>query len=63
MTMWLIDKGYYDYDYEKEDKLITVSGTRKSKAEVNNILRNFGLPVGDEDLQSYIIKEEQKNGC
>ena len=61
--MWLIDKGYYDYDYEKEDKLITVSGTRTSKAEVNNILRNFGLPVGDEDLQSYIIKEEQKNGC
>lgn len=61
--MWLIDKGYYDYDYEKEDKLITVSGTRKSKTDVNNILRNFGLPVEGEDLQSYIIKEEQKNGC
>nr|DAH93586.1 MAG TPA: hypothetical protein [Bacteriophage sp.] len=61
--MWLIDKGYYDYDYEKEGKLITVSGTRKSKTDVNNILRNFGLPVEGEDLQSYIIKEEQKNGC
>lgn len=60
--MWLIDKGYYDYDYEKEGKLITVSGTRKSKTDVNNILRNFGLPVEGEDLQSYIIKEEQKNG-
>ena len=50
-------------DDEEEDKLRTVSGTRKSEAEVNSIGRNLGLPVGDEDLQSYIIKEEQKNGC
>ena len=64
--MYLIDKGYYDYDYEKEEKLVLVSKTRKTKAEINQILRNFGLPVQeeteDEKLQSFIIEEEQKHG-
>lgn len=64
--MYLIDKGYYDYDYEKEEKLILVSKTKKSKEEINQILRNFGLPVQeeteDEKLQSFIIQEEQKHG-
>ena len=64
--MMLIDKGYYDYDYEKEEKLILVSNTRKTKEEINQILRNFGLPVEeeseDEKLQQFIIKEEQKHG-
>lgn len=64
--MYLIDKGYYDYDYEKEEKLVLVSKTKKSKKEINQILRNFGLPVEeeseDEKLQQFIIKEEQKHG-
>jgi hypothetical protein len=67
--MILIDKGYYDYDFEKVKKLALVSNTRKSKAEVNLILRNFGLPVEeeaeeseDDAMQQFIIKEEQKNG-
>lgn len=64
--MMLIDKGYYDYDYEKEEKLILVSNTRKTKAEINQILRNFGLPVQeetkDDKLQQFIIKEENKHG-
>lgn len=64
--MMLIDKGYYDYDYEKEEKLILVSNTRKTKEEINQILRNFGLPVQDDTeddkLQSFIIEEEQKHG-
>lgn len=64
--MMLIDKGYYDYDYEKEAKLILVSNTRKTKEEINQILRNFGLPVQDDTeddkLQSFIIEEENKHG-
>ncbi|MBO6247466.1 MAG: hypothetical protein J6N54_01485 [Bacteroidales bacterium] len=64
--MLLIDKGYYDYDFEKVQKIALVSTTKKSKAEVNQILRNFGLPVEeeseDEKLQQFIIKEEQKHG-
>lgn len=64
--MLLIDKGYYDYDFEKEEKLVLVSKTKKSKKEINQILRNFGLPVEeeseDEKLQQFIIKEEQKHG-
>ncbi len=64
--MMLIDKGYYDYDYEKEEKLILVSNTRKTKEEINQILRNFGLPVQDDTeddkLQSFIIEEENKHG-
>ena len=64
--MYLLDKGYYDYDYEKEEKLVLVSQIRKTKAEINQILRNFGLPVKeeteDEQLQSFIIEEEQKHG-
>lgn len=61
--MMLIDKGYYDYDYEKEERLVLVSTTRKTKEQINRILRNFGLPVQDEDeeekLQQFIIREEQ----
>lgn len=61
--MMLIDKGYYDYDYEKEERLVLVSTTRKTKEQINQILRNFGLPVRDEDeeekLQQFIIREEQ----
>jgi hypothetical protein len=66
VQMMLIDKGYYDYDYEKEEKLILVSNTRKTKEEINQILRNFGLPVQDDTeddkLQSFIIEEENKHG-
>lgn len=64
--MLLIDKGYYDYDFEKVKKIALVSTTKKSKEEINQILRNFGLPVEeeseDEKLQQFIIKEEQKHG-
>lgn len=63
VQMMLIDKGYYDYDYEKEEPLVLVSTTRKTKEQINRILRNFGLPVQDEDeeekLQQFIIREEQ----
>lgn len=61
--MLLLDKGYFDYDYEKVEKPITVSSTKKSKEWIADRLRKFGLPVPDEpkseeELQEYIIKEE-----
>lgn len=65
VSMILTDKGYYDYDYEEEEKLLLVSETKKSKKEINAILRNFGLPVEqvkDEELQQFIIKEETEHG-
>lgn len=65
VNMILTDKGYYDYDYEEESKLLLVSETKKSKEEINAILRNFGLPVGqiqNEELQQFIIKEETEHG-
>ena len=66
VQLYLIDKGYYDYDFEVVPKIALVSKTKKSKAEINQILRNFGLPIEeeteDDKLQDFIIKEEQKNG-
>lgn len=63
VQMMLIDKGYYDYDFERETPLLLVSKTKKTKEEINAILRNFGLPVReeteDEKLQNHIMKEEK----
>ena len=63
VQMMLIDKGYYDYDFEMETPLLLVSKTKKTKEEINAILRNFGLPVReeteDEKLQNHIMKEEK----
>lgn len=63
VQMMLIDKGYYDYDFEIETPIILVSNTRKTKEEINQILRNFGLPVEeqteDEKLQEHIMMEEK----
>lgn len=63
VNMLLVDKGYYDYDHEKVERPVLVSETKKSKAEVNDILRKFGLPVNEAeaeaDLQDFVIKEEQ----
>lgn len=63
VQMMLIDKGYYDYDYDGTLKLPPMK-PKKTKREINAILRNFGLPVEDEEseLQSFIIQEEKKNG-
>lgn len=63
--MILVDKGYYDYDFEKvEYKKQTVwEETIKSEEELKNILVGFGFthlakkPQTAEELQSYIIKQ------
>lgn len=67
--MLLLDKGYYDYDYEKTaapTPVVDWEDTIKSEEEVNDILSMFGLgqrATEEENLQEFIIKEEeQKNG-
>lgn len=70
--MVLIDKGYYDYDYEEpkgakyeKQKVVTIEETKKSDEEVENILAAFGFgrkkePMGVHDaqaLQELVIKD------
>lgn len=69
VTMIQIDKGYFDYDYEKTEKpapVINWEDTIKSDEEVHDILSIFGLggnkEKDDEYLQNYILEEEQKYG-
>ena len=66
--MLLLDKGYYDYDYEKTDKPVVQKDwaeTRKSDEEVRNLMAGFGIgvprqqePKTLEEIQNYIRKEE-----
>lgn len=62
--MMLLDKGYFDYDYEKVEKHVNWEDTIKSDEEVNNLLSIFGLrqKQTDDELQQFVIKEETKNG-
>ena len=60
----LLDKGYYDYDYEKLEKVGNASTwdeTVKSEEEVANMLGMFGFrkkPKTLEEIQNHIIKQE-----
>ena len=63
--MIMVDKGYFDYDYEPTEKptpRVNWEDTIKSEDEVQGILAAFGLgtkkPETLEDLQNYIIKQE-----
>lgn len=69
VTMLQIDKGYFDYDYEKTEKpepIVNWEDTIKDDDEVNDLLSIFGLggkkDDDDEYLQNYILEEEQKDG-
>lgn len=65
--MLLLDKGYYDYDFEKTDKPTTVvdwEKTVKSEDEVNSMLAGFGFgqfarkkPETIEEIQEHILKQ------
>ena len=68
----LIDKGYYDYDYEKVVKVpefVNWEDTLKSDEEVQDIISIFGFktnktkkPETAEEIQEYLIKQESYNG-
>lgn len=62
----LIDKGYYDYDYEcvKANAVVLYEDTVKSETETYNMLARFGIGKpckkdNVEDLQKYVMNELQ----
>ena len=65
--MLLLDKGYFDYDFAKEDRpepTVNWEDTIKSDEEVNDILSAFGLgkkaPKTTEEIQDYIRKQMEE---
>jgi len=63
----LLDKGYFDYDYEKVEKppqFVDWVDTIKTDEEVVDMLSNFGFghlkkkkPETTEEIQNHIIKQ------
>jgi len=67
--MILLDKGYFDYDYEKTEKpeeQVNWEDTIKSDEEVDGILAAFGMtanrkkPQTEEEIQDYILKQMEE---
>ena len=69
--MMLVDKGYYDYDFERVKEVakpILVEETMKSEEETRSLLARFGIgkpkvePSGEslEELQEMAMKEMDK---
>lgn len=62
VMLQLFDKGYFDYDYEKTKKETLWDDTVRSDEEIRGIMAGFGIgtakKMSTEELQSYIIKEE-----
>lgn len=63
--MRLIDKGYYDYDYEYVEKKQDVSAKAKSNEEMQQRLARFGFATRmvkeetPEELQQLAMSENQ----
>ena len=63
VTMILMDKGYYDYDYEQT--AAPVEYREKTQEELENALSQFGIgqrpkPQSEEEIQEYIIKDMEE---
>ena len=65
--MMLVDKGYYDYDFERikaKIKQALYEDTVKSESDVRNMLARFGIgkPKEEslEELQELAMKEKDK---
>lgn len=64
--MLLLDKGYFDYDFERSEKeeVVTYEDTARSDEEIREIMAGFGIgvqrkkPETLEDIQNHIIKQE-----
>lgn len=65
--MILLDKGYFDYDYDKTERkeVVTWEETVRSDEEIRDIMAGFGIgvkrekkPETLEEIQNYIIKQE-----
>ena len=59
----LLDKGYYDYDFEKCERELRWEDTVRSDEEIRGILAGFGIgvarkkPETTEEIQNHIIKQ------
>lgn len=68
ITLMLMDKGYYDYDYEKPSARVEAAMTAaKSDDELEAKLRGMGLnvrpkkkPLTPEELQAEVMAEEKE---
>jgi hypothetical protein len=64
--MMLVDKGYYDYDFErvKANTQLLYEDTVKSDSEVRGLLSRFGIgkpkEQSIEELQEYVMSENSK---
>lgn len=63
----LVDKGYYDYDFErvKANAQLLWEDTVKSETETRNLLARFGIgkkteEKSIEELQEYVMSENSK---
>lgn len=62
----LVDKGYYDYDFERVEAVqqVLYEDTVKSDSEVRGLLSRFGIgrpkEQSIEELQEYVISENSK---
>ena len=61
--MMLLDKGYFDYDFQKVERETRWEDTVRSDDEMRSILAGFGIgtakkkPETLEDIQNHIIKQ------
>lgn len=60
--MMLIDKGYYDYDYDSKviDKKPDYTDTVKTDEEVSSMLSRFGIGKPKEEIKNMNPEEIQE---
>jgi hypothetical protein len=66
--LMLIDKGYYDYDFKVQEKVVTAEETALKGEKLQKALTKFGLgckkkapkEMGIDELQAYVMKEMKK---
>ena len=72
VTMLLLDKGYFDYDYvslEQKEPVVDWVDTIKSQEELQDMLSGFGIgpnlanrPKTLDEIQKHIIEQESYGG-
>jgi len=62
--MLMLDKSYYDYDYE-EKEVVEVAKTYdesvKSEVEIKSLLRRFGWGMSKAEILQLEVRQEEKN--
>lgn len=58
--LYLIDKGYYDYDYESIEKPVDFANTEKTEEEVSSMLARFGIGKKEPDVKDMDAEQIQE---